>query len=43
VFVGLMAVGGIVYLWLKSSRPESVRMIGTVEEEAEAVLTPAGA
>jgi amino acid transporter len=36
VFLGLMVVGGIVYLWLKSSRPEAVRLIGTVEEE----LTP---
>jgi amino acid transporter len=40
VFLGLMIVGGLVYLWLKSSRPEAVAMIGTVEEEAEMELTP---
>jgi amino acid transporter len=36
IFIGLMVLGGIVYLWLRSSRPEAVRAIGTVEEEKDA-------
>ncbi|WCB94847.1 Putrescine transporter PotE [Baekduia alba] len=34
VFLGLMVVGGLVFLALRFGRPESVRRVGTVDEES---------
>jgi amino acid transporter len=40
IFLGLMAIGGLVYLWLRGRRPEAVRAIGSVEEVDEPAPPP---
>lgn len=35
IFLGLMVLGGVIYLWLRAARPDAVRSIGTVNEEDE--------
>jgi amino acid transporter len=41
IFLGLMIIGGCVYLWLRASRPDAVRAIGTVEEADDEPPVPA--
>jgi amino acid transporter len=41
IFLGLMVIGGLIYLWLRSSRPDAVRAIGTVEEAQDEPPIPA--